>query len=339
VKPTDNFKITFAGDYSNKDDSSGNALRGLTPAWVQGTLTGYLGFFAGTAPNLPPGFVIGNTPKFTTAISTPGFVRLKDDGASATAVLNLPGVDLTSISAYRFQHTQFIIDLAASSAPLFAALVDNTKHYFYQEVRAVGTAEGPLHLIGGATFLNTYFHGVTTLNILDPLVVGVPTANGQDYVQNWSVYAQAQYDLTQALSLTASGRYVHESNSAVFPGNATEGLTQDKFLPSATLSYKLPGGGNVYVRWAEGFKAGGVNPVANPSAFTDPSTQGGIFKGETVNTYEAGIRAPLLDNKVQATAAVFYNDYKNLQTSAHANQAHALRGASTGASPRPSRLG
>ena len=64
-------------------------------------------------------------------------------------------------------------------------------------------------------------------------------------------------------------------------------------------------------------------PVAPADAFTNASTQGGLFKGETVNTYEVGARMPFLDNKLQATAAIFYNDYKNLQTAAHANQAHA----------------
>jgi iron complex outermembrane receptor protein len=50
---------------------------------------------------------------------------------------------------------------------------------------------------------------------------------------------------------------------------------------------------------------------------------GSVFGGETVYTYEVGYRAPFLDNKVQSTTAVFYNDYKNLQIAAHANAAHA----------------
>jgi iron complex outermembrane receptor protein len=326
VKPTDNFKVTFAGDFSNKNDSGGNQLMQVSPAITQGVLEGFLGAYAGANPDLPPGFLKGNLPKFTSSINSPGFVDLKDFGGSATAVLNLPGVDLTAISAYRGQHTDFLTDLGAASVPLFGANVDNVKHYEYQELRGVSTWSGPFHLIGGATILTSHYEGRTDLNILAPLVTDVPTAYAIDKVKNYSAYVQPEYDITNDLTLTASGRFVHETNTAFFPGTAgidTETLTQQKWLPSATLSYKLPTGGNVYARYAEGFKAGGVNPVAPADAFTNPATQGGTFKGETVNTYETGVRMPFLDNKIQATAAVFYNDYKNLQTAAHANEAHA----------------
>jgi len=326
VKPTDNFKITFAGDFSNKTDSNGNQLEQITPAVAQGTLEYFLGAYAGATPDLPPGFLKGNLPKFTSSLNSPGFVDLKDFGGSATAVLNLPGVDLTSISAYRGQHTDFLVDLGAASVPLFGALVDNVKHYTYEELRASSTFDGPFRVIGGASYLTSHYVGYTTLNILDPFVVGVPTAHAIDFVKNYSVYVQPEYDITKDLTLTASGRFVKEINTAEFPGTTppnSETLEEQKFLPSATLSYKLSGGGNVYIRYAEGFKAGGVNPVASADVFTNPSTQGGSFKGETVNTYETGVRMPFLDNKFQATAAIFYNDYKNLQTAAHANAAHA----------------
>ncbi len=324
-KLTDNIKLTLAADASDKNDSNGNGLYQTAPAIPQGTLGFFLNAYAGATPNLPPGFVIGNTPKFSIAIAYPGYVRLKDSGESATAAFSLPGVDLTSITAYRYQHTEFVTDLAASNVPLFAASVNNLKHYFYQEFRGISTVDGPLHVIGGATYLLSQYNGKTDLNILTPLV-SAPTVHAFDQVRNYSIYAQGQYDLTPELSLTVSGRFVHEANDAhfVFPVDARTGLTEQKFLPSATISYKLlPGAGNVYIRWAKGFKSGGVNPVASPTAFTDPYTQGGIFKGETVDTFETGIRAPLLDNRIQTTASVFYNNYKNLQTIAHANAAHA----------------
>jgi hypothetical protein len=77
------------------------------------------------------------------------------------------------------------------------------------------------------------------------------------------------------------------------------------------LSYALDGGGNVYVRYAKGFKAGGVNPVVPPSLF--PSDFGKVFGPEQVNTYEAGWKDELLDHRLQVTSAIFYNDYTGLQ--------------------------
>jgi iron complex outermembrane recepter protein len=100
-KPSDIFKITLAGDFSEKNDSSGNQLQQISPAITQGTLDFFLSNYAGATPNLPVGFLKGNTGKFTSTINSPGYVDLKDFGGSMTAVLNLPGVDLTSISAPR----------------------------------------------------------------------------------------------------------------------------------------------------------------------------------------------------------------------------------------------
>ena len=318
IKPSDNFKITFAGDYSNKDDTGGNSLITQTPAVGQGLLQFFLDDYAGANSNLPAGFVIGNTPKFVIANGTPGFVRLKDYGFSATAVLSLGGVDITSITAYRNQHTQFLDDLVGASPPSYAALVDNHKHFWYQELRAVSNGDGPFHYIVGGSYLSSYFEGLTRGHILTPFIDAL-LVHSTDRVKNWSVYAQLAYDITPQLTLTASGRYIHESNSAIFLTTGTPyplATSESKFLPSATLSYKLNGGGNIYLRWARGFKSGGINPVADPRSFSDVNV-GSIFRGETVDTFEAGIRAPLADNKVQITAAVFYNNYKNLHFSAH----------------------
>jgi iron complex outermembrane receptor protein len=348
VKPTDNFKITFAGDYSNKDDSQGNAQWENSPGYEQAQFKGLFGFLVGElggVPNLaafPANFLQGNPPKFQVSNGDPGFVRLKDWGVSGTAVLTLDNVDITSITAFRKQHTQFIDDLGASSLAFTAALVDNHKHYFYQELRAVSHMPGPFQFIVGASYLDNFFQGYTDLQLFGGILGSSPLARSTDKVKNWSIYAQLSYDLTDKLTLTASGRYIHEKNTAQFFDLGTNpnadiafvnavgtpvSATESKFLPSATLSYKLNGGGNVYLRYARGFKSGGVNPVANASNFvvggTYYASSGSIFKGETVDTFEAGVKAPLFDNKVQLTADVFYNSYKNLQTAGHVNAAFA----------------
>ena len=109
-----------------------------------------------------------------------------------------------------------------------------------------------------------------------------------DLVDNYSVYGQVGYDITSKLNFTTSLRWIHETNEANFtnPVNSSSSIDAKRYLPSATLSYALDGGGNVYVRYAKGFKAGGVNPVVPPSLF--PSDFGKVFGPEQVNTYEAG---------------------------------------------------
>jgi len=322
LEPTDNIKVTLAGDYSNKDDSQGNSQFNVTPEYTQAfALEGSFGNF-GIPVNLPDGIVIGNPKKFQVAAGNPGFVRLEDYGFSGTVVVSLDNMDLTSISAYRNQHTEFLEDLNASSVPITAAFVNNHKHFFYQELRAASAFEGPLQFIAGATYLDSSFRGATDVDILTPLA-SFPVARATTKVKNWSVYAQATYDLTEKLSATVSGRYIHEKNDSYFTFSDTSiGASEEKFLPSATLSYKLDTG-NVYARWARGFKSGGVNPVADPNAFLGRLNEGSVFKGETVDTYEAGVRTALFDRSLQFTAAAFYNDYKNLHVAGHARAQYA----------------
>ena len=132
----------------------------VTQAAVAGTINAFTGFNV----NLPPGFIAGSDGKFTTSMGLPTVVNLIDNGISGTAVWNGPGVDVTSISAYRHQFTNFYTDLAASSVPSDSVSVRNYKQFVYQELRAVSTDSGPFHFLGGATFLHNDFTGNTQVS-------------------------------------------------------------------------------------------------------------------------------------------------------------------------------
>jgi len=325
LQPTETLKVTIAGDYSKKNDDNGNGAYNLTPQYATAVLSNFLNNFGGAHTTVPglASLIVPVTKKFTTAQRTVGLVKLDDYGVSATAALELPGVDLTSITAYRKNKSEFLTELGFTPFAMVQAHVPLKKKTFYQELRAVSSSDGPLDYIVGASYLRTQLDGGLFSNLIPPLINAVPAGSGGYVTKNWSVYAQLGYDLTEQLNLTVSGRYIHEKNNAhsINPLTQTDDpftMVEKKFLPSATLKYELAGGGNVYARWARGFKAGGIVPVTPATIFPDPYTQGGIFKGETIDTYEAGVRAPLADGRVNVTAAVFYNDYRNVQVAAHA---------------------
>ncbi len=332
IKPSDSFKITLAGDYSDKDDDNGNSGYNVTPFYPATlVLPSFLGF-AGVSPTVALGsLVVPVNEKFATAQRTQGYVRLKDWGVSATAVLELPGVDLTSITSYRKNESNFLTELGFTPFAMLQARVPLKKKTLYQELRAVSTSDGPLHWIAGASYLRNQFDGGLFVNLVPPVpyLQNLPSGDGGYVVKNWSAYAQLTYDISDQFSVMASGRYLNEKNDArSFNASAaafeTFLLKETRFLPAATLTYKLAGGGNIYARWARGFKAGGIVPVTAVSACDAPitttvvETAGCIFKGEDIDTFEFGVRAPLMNNKVQITAAAFYNDYRNVQVAAHA---------------------
>lgn len=328
VKFTDDLKITIDGDYSRKRDSEGNQWFLTSPAYSQAVDTAILGGF-GVQTAFPPDFY-KYPGKFENYNSTPAADWLTDYGGSVRTEWSLPGVDVTDIFAYRAQQTFYSMNYA-HPITLDLPIVQNAKWYWYQELRAVSTGPGPFHFLAGATYLRDHFDGLTTNYLLPPIyTVPIPAVQeatqsitqSNDEVRNWSVYGQLGYDLTEALTLEVSGRYIHETNEALFtlPVISTAHVESNKFLPSATLSYRLGGGGNIYVRYAKGFKAGGVNPVVPPTFF--PTDYGKVFGPEEVDTYEAGLKNSLFDHRVQLSTAIFYNDYTGLQTQATGNADH-----------------
>jgi iron complex outermembrane receptor protein len=364
----DDLKITFAGDYSKKNDNEGDQWLSISDpsiyAFVVPSLaeTGGIGQIqtAGTAVdgqghtqncaavpnpcgftfsaaglNFPSGFFKdGKKGKWTLAAAVPAFATLQDYGGSAKIEWNLPGVALTSITAYREQQTHYENDSGTDNIPLVVPVVLNSKWYLYQELRAVSTGDGPFHFIAGGTYLREHVHYNTVIRYLNIFSGEVTDSNHNNH--NWSVYGQVGYDLTDKLNLTVSGRYVSLKDQAVFgsplpdpsspfPAPTSALQKNTKFLPSATLSYKT-GGGVIYARYAKGFKEGGINPVVPPSSFVDQTnghvSPGFVFGPESVDTYEIGARGKLFGNKVQYTTAVFYNSYKGLQATTTGDAAH-----------------
>lgn len=324
-----NFKVTVDADWSQKHDSDGDQWFLQTPAYSQAYAAAILGAF-GIVADFPPGFYPTVTHPFTNYNSTPAAAWLTDYGLSFKPEASLPGVDITDITAYRQQQTLYDENYA-HPITVDVPIVDNSKWYLYEELRGISTDSGPFHFLGGATYLRDHFLGKTTNLLFPPLgTVPIPAVAGAvdtyvqstDLVNNWSVYGQVGYDITSKLNFTTSLRYIHETNEAVFtnPVASSDSIDAKKYLPSATLSYALDGGGNLYVRYAKGFKAGGVNPIVPPTLF--PNDFGKVFGPEQVNTYEAGYKDELLDHRVQVTSAIFYNDYNGLQYTTAGNATH-----------------
>ena len=357
----DGFKVTIAGDYQNSPDSNGSGWQAqycgnaICPAAPQyGVYQFLMGAFSppgtsiaalvfGQETNgavLPKAYVFpARSTKYDTLGSIETHAFTKDYGVSARGDIDLPGFELSSITALRWNHSQFRGDIGVGNVPIAGFETDFKRQSFYQEIRMVSDGSGPFKWLAGAT----YYHDSID-NLLASIVLGVrfaPTI-AKTVTNSFSGYVQGEYALTSSLKLTASVRYITEVKTGSYPAQrlsvfnyapgtpvaicnglaggtglcnnvaapAATGVTSaDKLLPAVTLSYSLPDGGVVYARFAKGLKTGGVNPIVHPA-----QTLGTVnaFKPEAVNTYEVGLRASLFDRKVQFTSALFYNDYTNL---------------------------
>lgn len=339
----DGFDVTIGADYQKSFDANGNgwiAARDTTPAFgVYQFLMGGTGAFVFGQPTagaaLPFDYAFLETDgKFDTLGSITHNSLQEDYGVETRANVELSGFTLTSITAFRWNHSQFRGDIGAANVPIAGFETNFDRRSIYQELRVVSDGDGPFRWLGGAT----YYHDKID-NLLSSIVLGVPFAPtvATTKANSYSAYVQGEYDFTDKFTLTASLRYVKERKIGVYPAQSLSvfnfednnpvpgfplglvnnvavpeatGVTKvSRLLPAVTLSYNLDGGGVVYARWAQGLKTGGVNPIVHPA-----QTLGEVnaFLPEEVDTFEVGLRTNLFNRRVQLTTAIFYNDYKNL---------------------------
>lgn len=151
-----------------------------------------------------------------------------------------------------------------------------------------------------------------------------PNLNGQvDFIygqttESWAAYTQATYALTDRLHLTAGVRYTEDDregflfNESIgqtsFDERFTNSGTWDNISYLATLNYELADSVNVYGTYSTGYNSGGFNSRA--STFSSWQTP---FDEEELFSYELGLKSDWFGSRVRLNAALFYNDYQDIQ--------------------------
>jgi outer membrane receptor protein involved in Fe transport len=92
------------------------------------------------------------------------------------------------------------------------------------------------------------------------------------------------------------------------PGEFVGELNEDNVSWRAGIDYKPRPGLLLYANVAKGYKAGSF-----PSVAASTSQQSQPVRQESLQSYEAGIKATLIDRTLQANAAFFYYDYQDRQ--------------------------
>ncbi len=205
-----------------------------------------------------------------------------------------------------------------------------------EELRLTTTFEGPVNFLIGGLYQDS--HGVngsvTYRNAFSPAFV-----NNYRLVQNGtaaSVYAQAQIKLLPTLELSGGGRYSYErkklpvfSTSTAFDPRTLreiDGINRDvsfrNLSPEATLSWRPTSRLTAYGSYKEGFLSGGYNSVTPILVSQVPGANGRYatlqnptYKQQTIQGYEAGLKAALFDNTLRLNLAAYNYKTKGLQVS------------------------
>ena len=180
-------------------------------------------------------------------------------------------------------------------------------------------------------------------------LLGLPGLNAQTFgdvnTETWSVFGDFTYDLTDQLSISVGGRYTNDKRSSrvlrttfvggfsdIFDGEGVPiAVTSDfdgsetfkEFTPRASISFQPTPDHNLYFTYSKGFKGGGFDPRGQTSAAPDLDGDGDIddadrfeflrFAPETVDSFELGYKASLLDNRLTLALAGFLGKYDDVQ--------------------------
>ena len=160
---------------------------------------------------------------------------------------------------------------------------------------------------------------------------------GTQSLNDYAVFLDANYDLTDQLTLTAGGRYGYETKDVALrqlvttlvptavagpvlasgvcpaPGIPCTDSTSN-FSPRAVLNYKLTGESLLYASYSKGFNSGGFNSFGTiaTAANTDPANPLET-RSESISAYEIGSKNEFFDRRLRFNLDGFYYDYSNLQ--------------------------
>ncbi|MDP1026777.1 TonB-dependent receptor [Sphingomonas sp. KR1UV-12] len=139
--------------------------------------------------------------------------------------------------------------------------------------------------------------------------------------KSYAAYGQVTWNMTDALHLTAGGRYTHDkkegellfsrninyrTNTAAATRNGYAPLDKswDRFNPMVTLAYDATHDLHFYAKYATGYRAGGASSrTSNYQAF-DP---------EDVKSYEVGMKSDFWDHRARFNLAGYIMDRKDSQ--------------------------
>lgn len=141
----------------------------------------------------------------------------------------------------------------------------------------------------------------------------------KDRLNEYALYGEATYDLGAGWKVAVGGRSfkttVHTRSyvTAPYPGNSRD-LDREAsfsgFSPKVSVQRDLSGGGLIYALSSEGYRAGGFNS----GGLTTPSAARQTFRPDHLRNYEIGATLNPFRGRVNLRAALFYDDWRNIQT-------------------------
>lgn len=355
IKATDDLTIDISGDYTRaRENSAPSKLIAVANApGITGTpfLTNYNKYIAPglgiTAPNgqntLNASFITDDP--FTTYATGRNRNDLDLWGVQGVIRYRIGNAEIKSITAYRDMTAGFNRDGDNTPFTFRETVNDDKQWQFSQELQLTGKAvDDRLSYVAGAYYFKEKASDIAradlALGLQPPAALTPPYTPAvfiQNYTNNYSYafFGQATFEIVPRLNIEVGGRY--NKDHKVFTSintrqrdnvqfiNVTREASWSSFTPHVGVNFKPNRDILLYASYSKGFKQGGFN--GRPLASADEVT---AYEPETLDSYEIGIKADLLDHTLTANLAGFHSIYKNIQLTVNQTPLNFVANAASG---------
>jgi len=354
--PTEALSLRLIGDYSRQRQNH-----------VLNVFANYVSTYENGA-TIPNNFAIraARFPGYTPLAINP-FARLGESdghyqsnmegyGVSGQIDWDLGPAALTSVTAYRWWDWNPANDGDSTALPIVTkAQQANRQRQFSQEVRLASTGRNKIDYVVGAYYFWQIVrgYGATAYGPAAALwnlpaanqVIANAALNGFEVnststpqTKSLALFGQADWNVSDAISLTVGLRYTHEKKAGDFAQFHVAGadisgfsaaqqaailgirnqfnpvtsfstaFTDNSLSGLATLTWKFADDALTYVTYSRGSKSGGINLTVLPAGVSADVAP------EDVNAYEIGVKSQFLNKAVTLNAAAFWTEISNYQT-------------------------
>lgn len=278
---------------------------------------------------------------FNLSVNQTGFYRSESWFATMRADYQLDIGTITNIFGWREYDLSTRNDIDSSPATIFESDTATAQEQWSNEIYYAADFGTLALTLGGYIFHQDvgYDEDRNLAGFGLPLQFG----GGRQDHDIYGVYGQVDYDLTQALTLSAGLRWSREEKqvdityvraraacSAIVGTCPTDGFrpgttenngftdqrSWNSLSPRVALSYALSSDALTYLSWTRGHRSGGYNlRITQPAAFEQVSATLGspAFGQERVDSFEAGLKWRSADRRASVNAALFWTEVDNLQ--------------------------
>lgn len=229
---------------------------------------------------------------------------------------NLFGGVLTSVTGFRDVSTRVRTDYDGTPSQGFLQVIAQDQDQFSTELRFAAEPSTFFNYTLGAYYFEQSFD-FREARTLNNSSINLATRGFLDN-DSFAVFADADFNFTEQLTLSVGARYTDETKTArnapfgscsmdfmTCTFGASLSTSDENVSPRVGLSYQLTENQLLYASATQGFRSGGFS--LRGTVLIEP------YDAEEVTAYEIGYKGDILDDRLRLNVAVYQNQYEDLQ--------------------------